>query len=174
MFIKPHACVPKNDNNLLYKQKLLETLKENGCEVIREGKISSSVIEKKKLIDTHYYAIASKATLLKPSDLNVPEDLFQKTFGVTWRESLEKNLCFNALDACKELNVDSAGLEKRSRFAKRSVKFGGGFYCAEMLKEDGSSPIYVFNAFFMSMRSLSLLRKENRLNGSSWNSTTRH
>ena len=36
--------------------------------------------------------------------------------------------------------------------AKRSVKFGGGFYCAEMLKEDGTS-IYVFNAFFMSMRS---------------------
>ena len=152
VFIKPHACVPKNDNNLLYKQKLVETFTENGCEVIKEGKISSSVIEKRKLIDAHYYAIASKATLLKPSELNVPEDVFQKTFGITWKEALEKNLCFNALDACKELNVDSAGLEKRSRVAKRSVKFGGGFYCAEMLKEDGTS-IYVFNAFFMSMRS---------------------
>ena len=82
MFIKPHACVPKNDNNLLYKQKLVETFKENGCEVIKEGKISSSVIEKRKLIDAHYYAIASKATLLKPSELNVPEDVFQKTFGI--------------------------------------------------------------------------------------------
>ena len=153
VFIKPHACAPKNENNLLYKQKLVETLKENGCEVIREGKIASSVVERKKLIDAHYYAIASKATLLKPTDLNVPEDVFQNAFGVTWKEALEKNLCFNALDACKELNVDSAGLEKRSRLAKRSVKFGGGFYCAEMLKEDGSSPIYVFNAFFMSMRS---------------------
>ena len=49
VFIKPHACVPKNDNNLLYKQKLVETFTENGCEVIKEGKISSSVIEKRKL-----------------------------------------------------------------------------------------------------------------------------
>ena len=152
VFIKPHACVPKNDQNLLYKQDLVEVLNRNDVNVVSEGKISSSVIEKNKLIDKHYYAIASKATLLKPSELNVPEDVFQQTFGISWKEALSKKLCFNASDACKELNTDASGLEKLSRSAKKSVKFGGGFYCAEMTKTDGTA-IYVFNAFFMSMRS---------------------
>jgi len=32
------------------------------------------------------------------------------------------------------------------------VKFGGGFYCGKIVVE-GQDPMYVFNAFFMSMRS---------------------
>ena len=32
------------------------------------------------------------------------------------------------------------------------VKFGGGFYCGLVTFED-KEPLYVFNAFFMSMRS---------------------
>ena len=34
----------------------------------------TQVIDEKKLIDQHYYAIASKATILKPEQLNVPAD----------------------------------------------------------------------------------------------------
>jgi len=153
VFIKPHACVPKNDENLLYKDKLVAVMNDNGISIVNQGKISAATIERKKLIDSHYYAIASKATLLKPSQLNVPEGIFQQTFGISWKEALEKNKCFNAMDACKELNVDAEGLEKRSRGAKKSVKFGGGFYCAEMEKPNDGGSIYVFNAFFMSMRS---------------------
>ena len=38
-----------------------------------EGQIKSNVIDKKKLIDTHYGAIAAKAVLMKPKDLVVQE-----------------------------------------------------------------------------------------------------
>ena len=86
---------------------------------------------------------------------------------------------FNAADACTELGIDSAEyvrvgvavlasvvrcastqvahthscrLDKRWALAKKAnklVKFGGGFYCAE-LPRDGKAPIFVFNGFFMS------------------------
>ena len=32
------------------------------------------------------------------------------------------------------------------------VKFGGGFYCG-LVSVGGKGPLYVFNAFFMTMRS---------------------
>ncbi len=34
----------------------------------------------------------------------------------------------------------------------KKVKFGGGFYCG-LIGVPGKKPIYVFNGFFMSMRS---------------------
>ena len=45
------------------------------------------VIDSKKLIDQHYYAIASKATILKPRELNVPKDKFKNFFGLEWEEA---------------------------------------------------------------------------------------
>ena len=38
------------------------------------------MIDKKKLLDQHYHAIAPKATILKPELLNVPEDKLQAHF----------------------------------------------------------------------------------------------
>ena len=35
-------------------------------------------------IDQHYYAIASKATILKPAALNVPGEKFSEAFGEEW------------------------------------------------------------------------------------------
>ena len=54
------------------------------------------------------------------------------------------------MDACKELQIDASTLNDAWQNAK-AVKFGGGFYCA--LITVGSKSIYVFNAFFMTMRS---------------------
>jgi len=59
---------------------------------------------------------------------------------------------YNALDACTYLGVDADGLDKLWADAKK-VKFGGGFYCGIIDSVKGKKPIYVFNAFFMSMRS---------------------
>merc|ERR1711920_740952 len=36
--------------------------------------------------------------------------------------------------------------------SKNLVKLGGGFYCGK-LEKDGKGPFYVFNGFFMTMRS---------------------
>ena len=151
MFFKPHCCEPGNDEHLEYKKRALGVLEGSGCTVVESGKIASSTILGKKLIGKHYYAIASKATLKKPSELNVPGNKFRDAFGISFEEALEHGLCFNALDAIEELEVDATELERLSRTAKKSVKFGGGFYCCEIKKEEKA--IYVFNAFYMSMRS---------------------
>ena len=45
-------------------------------------------IDEKKLIDQHYYAIASKATILKPAQLNVPTEKFKDKFGLEWSDAL--------------------------------------------------------------------------------------
>ncbi len=73
------------------------------CLCLGAGTIASEVIDAKKLIDQHYYAIASKATILKPNQLNVPKDKFLEKFAVAWDDALAKGDVFNALDACTHL-----------------------------------------------------------------------
>jgi len=147
VFVKPHAVT--DSVNSLVRTKL----EEKGLKVKGEGELTSEVIDEKKLIDQHYYAIASKATILKPEDMNVPADKFKKEFGKDWNAVLASKQAFNALDACKELGVSSDELAKLWAGCKKSgklVKFGGGFYCGEVSHK--GKTIYCFNGFFMDMR----------------------
>eukprot|EP00931_Biecheleriopsis_adriatica_P072216 TRINITY_DN4628_c0_g1_i1.p1 TRINITY_DN4628_c0_g1~~TRINITY_DN4628_c0_g1_i1.p1 ORF type:complete len:332 (-),score=103.81 TRINITY_DN4628_c0_g1_i1:60-1055(-) len=149
VFVKPHAVTPAVNS------MVKAGLEAKGLKVTSEGTLTSEVIDEKKLIDQHYYAIASKATILKPSELNVPKDKFQKQFGLTWEDALAKGVVFNAMDACKELGCDADAMNKAWAACKKAgnlVKFGGGFYCG-LVEMPGKKPIYVFNGFFMSMRS---------------------
>jgi hypothetical protein len=144
LFLKPHANNPKT------QQLVAAALQQNGINVVKEGEFSGPQIDEGKLIDRHYYAIASKATLLPAKDIPVPAEKFQEAFGVSWETVLQENRAFNAVDAQRELGVDVAGLN--TLWLQTSlVKFGGGFYCGEIKRESGPS-IFTFNAFFMTMR----------------------
>jgi nucleoside diphosphate kinase len=149
LFIKPHAVTEKT------KELAKETLIAKGLNVLSEGELTAAVIDEKKLIDNHYYAIASKATILKPSELNIPEDKFEAKFGVKWADALAGGRVFNALDACADLGIDADEMDKQWGIHKKAdklIKFGGGFYCG-LLEIEGKEPCYVFNGFFMAMRS---------------------
>jgi len=149
VFVKPHAVTGKT--NKLVRDGLIA----NGLKITSEGDLTSEVIDKKKLIDQHYYAIASKATILKPSELNVPTDKFENAFGLKWQDALSKGVVFNAMDACNELGCTADELNVAwgaCKKANKLVKFGGGFYCG-LVEMAGKKPIYVFNGFFMTMRS---------------------
>lgn len=148
VFIKPHAVTDKS------KELVKETFEKQNFKIIKDGEILAEEIDKKMLVDKHYYSIASKATLKKPSELNVPKDKFKDQFGLDWDEALKEEKVFNAKEACEKLEVDSAKLDSlwaAAKKAKKLVKFGGGFYCGEI--ENGDKKIYVMNGFFMAMRS---------------------
>merc|ERR1711934_1106409 len=98
LFVKPHAVTDA------VKALAKDALVAKGFDVLLEGEIKAEDIDSKKLIDNHYYAIASKATLLKPSELNVPEDKFQAKFGLSFQQALKEGTAVNALDACKKLD----------------------------------------------------------------------
>jgi len=147
VFVKPHAVTPATNKTVR------DALVAKGIKITSEGTITSDVIDKKKLIDQHYYSIASKATILKPTELSVPNDKFQKQFGCSW-ESAKPN-AYNALDACAKLGIDADELSKlwgKAKNENKLAKLGGGFYCG-LVEKPGADPIYVFNAFFMTMRS---------------------
>lgn len=145
VFVKPHANTPS-------VQKLVrDKLEESGVSILKEIDIDGKTIDEKKLIDQHYYAIASKATLLDAKDIPVPVDKFQSEFGEPWDKVLKENRACNALEACKRFGCDAAQLNALWGDAKKVVKFGGGFYCG--LVSMKGLDLYVFNAFFMSMRS---------------------
>merc|ERR1711865_1255840 len=76
VFIKPHAVTDA------VKALVSKGLADQGVTIVSEGSIASEDIDSKKLIDQHYYAIASKATILQPHQLNVPQDKFEEQFGV--------------------------------------------------------------------------------------------
>ncbi|GMH86292.1 hypothetical protein TrVE_jg9123 [Triparma verrucosa] len=148
VFIKPQA------NTLKTQEYVRSTLSKFCIQIKEEGTIPGTVINEKKLIDQHYYSIASKATLQHPSELNVPEDKFMESFKEEWVKVVEEGRCVNALQACERWNVNESTLEKLWRSSEKShkvVKFGGGFYCG--LLECEGEELYVFNAFFMEMRS---------------------
>jgi len=149
VFIKPHAVTGKA------KEVVANGLKAQGIKIVSEGTITAEQIDKDMLIDQHYYAIASKATLLKPHQLAVPANKFEEKFGLGWQDALKKGVVFNAKDACEYLGIDSDQLNTAwgaCGKAKKLVKFGGGFYCGLIDTIPGKDPIYVFNGFFMSMR----------------------
>ena len=67
VFTKPHA------NTSEVRELVAKKFADMGIEIVTEGDMDGPTIDTKKHIDQHYYAIASKATLLKPSaDLNKP------------------------------------------------------------------------------------------------------
>jgi hypothetical protein len=145
VFVKPHA------NTAATQDMVREKLLASGIEILSETDIDGKTIDEKKLIDQHYYAIASKATILAADKIPVPEDKFEETFGEKWSDVLKEGRAANAMQACEKFGCNAAELDAAWQAAK-VVKFGGGFYCGLVSVKD-QSPLYVFNAFFMVMRS---------------------
>merc|ERR1719380_587079 len=114
VFLKPAAVTDK------MKELVKETFEKKGLKVLKEGSIDAKDIDKKQLIDKHYYAIASKATLLTPDKLNVPADKFKEQFGLEWADVLKDGKALNAKDACAKLEVDAEGLNDLWGQAKKA------------------------------------------------------
>ena len=87
VFIKPHA------NTKFTQDYVRGVLKASGLAIASEGSINGTEIDEKQLIDNHYYAIASKATILKPAALPVPADEFEAFFGTSWQSVCFVSFC---------------------------------------------------------------------------------
>merc|ERR1719171_1446067 len=83
--------------------------------ILYKLKLEAKEIESKKLIDTHYGAIASKASLLKPKQLS-PSDKakgdFEKKWGLPWEEALKQGKVYNAVDGCSALGIGGDKMDK--------------------------------------------------------------
>eukprot|EP00992_Anisonema_acinus_P001651 TRINITY_DN10518_c0_g1_i1.p1 TRINITY_DN10518_c0_g1~~TRINITY_DN10518_c0_g1_i1.p1 ORF type:complete len:317 (-),score=102.35 TRINITY_DN10518_c0_g1_i1:264-1214(-) len=134
VFIKPHAVTPA------VIDLVKKGFQEHGIAIVAEGALDNKIIESQKLIDNHYYAIANKASLTLPKDLNPPapkQEEFAQLFGLKWEEALAKNVVFNAVDGCAQLGIDGATMDTVWGKVKKAgllVKFGGGFYCGKIEK----------------------------------------
>jgi hypothetical protein len=148
VFTKPHA------NTEAVQELVRQRFAAVGIEVVSEGDIDGPTIDRSLFIDNHYYAIASKATLLQPHELNPPKQKFADKFGISWDDAIAAGKLFNAKDACAKLGVDAAGLDAAFRAgeaAGKTLKLGGGFYCG-LIEVEGREPLYALNPFFMTMR----------------------
>jgi len=150
IFIKPHANTEATRN--LVKNQLNKLQSTTGLTIVSECDISGKDIDEKKLIDKHYYAIASKATMLSPIDMPVPTDRFVQEFGERWKDVLAASRACNAMEACKRFQCTPEELNRAWVQAEKVVKFGGGFYCGLVTMPRSGQTLYVFNGFFMSMR----------------------
>jgi nucleoside diphosphate kinase len=157
VFVKPHATVGGGTVEALVK----ETFEARGIKIVGEGEIDSKTIDEKKLVDLHYGAIASKAAVLKPDQLHPSskaKEQFGTEFGLAWETAVEKGMVLNAVDSCKKLGIDGDAMEKMWNVSKKNgklVKFGGGFYCAQIDMDAAKPPklpTYAINGFYMGMR----------------------
>jgi len=140
VFIKPHAVTAPT------KDLAKASFTKAGITVYKEGELTGPVIEKDKLIDNHYYAIANKASLSKPAELNPPEKAqaeFAKKFGISWSQALANGIVYNAVDGCARLGINGDEMDKTWAAAKKSgnlVKFGGGFYAGKIPAPPKTAP----------------------------------
>jgi len=139
IFVKPHAV------NESVKALVKGLLRDRSIAILAEGLIDAEKIASAKMIDNHYYAIASKATLAKPVELNPPKfklPEFTAKFGETWTQVLSNGSVYNAQDALDVLGCDATQLSRMWASAKDRgdlFKFGGGFYCGKIKAGDPSS-----------------------------------
>jgi len=128
VFIKPHAVTDA------VVTLVKSTFEAKGFTILKEGELDGPTIGDNKLIDNHYYAIANKASLTLPKDLNPPEAKqaeFAEKFGLSWPDALAQGKVFNALDGCAKLGLTGDEMDTvwgKAKKAGQLVKFGGGFY----------------------------------------------
>ena len=104
--IKPHAVADK------VKKRVQKTFQAKGIEIQKEGGIEAAEIDKRMLVDRHYYSIAFMTTLKKPTERNIPMDKFKEFFGVDWDEAVEAGKVFNAKDACEKLQIHADAMNE--------------------------------------------------------------
>lgn len=147
VFVKPHA------NKEAVQELVKKTLAAKGVEILAEGDYTGPEIDKGQFIDQHYYAIASKATLKQPAELNIPVEKFKAKFEEDWATVLEEGRAYNAMGYAAHRNWTPDELDAenfKTKKAGKIEKFGGGFYCAEF--DNAGVKEYCFNGFFMAMR----------------------
>jgi nucleoside diphosphate kinase len=138
VFIKPHAVTAPTI------ELVKKVFADKGFEIKKEGELDGPTIGDKKLIDNHYYAIANKASLTLPKDLNPPEKgqaEFLEKFGISWPDALAQDKVFNALDACTKMGLTGDQMDTAWGKAKKAgslVKFGGGFYAGHVNPADAA------------------------------------
>jgi len=148
IFIKPHAVADS------VKELAGKVFSDAGITVRQEGSISSEDIDSQGLIDTHYGSIAKRALSQKPSEMVVQpkgQGVFEKAFGMTWSDALDKGLLFNAKEGGEKLGMSLEEVCSESCAFEKNVgrvKLGGGFSCAKV------GDIYVINAFYYLLRSM--------------------
>mmetsp|Transcript_35942 Transcript_35942/g.86872 ORF Transcript_35942/g.86872 Transcript_35942/m.86872 type:complete len:334 (+) Transcript_35942:31-1032(+) len=160
VFVKPHANTPAT------REMVVDKLNKAGLTILSQSEINGVEIDEKSLIDQHYFSIASKATILPADKIPVPNEKFEAFFGESYASVLKDKRASNALEACKRFECSPIELNDAWREAEKAgkvVKLGGGFYCG-LLSVNGKSELYVFNAFFMSMRS-KFVGEENSIQG---------
>merc|ERR1719353_2243489 len=133
----------------------LEAAKNSAFVFVKPHAVTAPTIDlvREKLVDQHYYAIASKATITPPAELAVPEATFKEFFGEEWKDVLADGRAMTAIDACKNLGLSGVEMDEawgKAKGAGDIIKLGGGFYCGKLMK--GDTATYTFNAFYMSMR----------------------
>jgi hypothetical protein len=109
---------------------VVDKLTKAGIKIRSESDIDGVEIDKRGLIDQHYYSIASKATILPAKEIPVPADKFEEAFGETWGLVLKENRACNAMEACQRFDCSPSELNDAWQKAE-AVKFGGGFYCGK-------------------------------------------
>ena len=109
-FIKPHAVTPK----VIALSK--DMLTRAGITITGEGELTAETIDSKRLIDTHYGAIAQKATVLKPNELEPSAKALgacPKALGVAWGDGPATGEEHSALDALPALSGERAHIYRR-------------------------------------------------------------
>lgn len=130
IFVKPSAMTDSVKN--LIKAALLE----RSITIVDEASVDAVEMITKGIVDKHFYATASKATMSKPVELSPPRAKFSDftaKFDTTWSQLLSEGRVYNATEALELLDIDATELAAKWALAAKSAdvfEFGSGFVIA--------------------------------------------
>ncbi|GBG31962.1 Hypothetical Protein FCC1311_081872 [Hondaea fermentalgiana] len=149
IFIKPHADTPKA------KVFVEDFLAEKNIEILSEGDLTGSEIDKRGIIDEHYAHIAKVALRLAPADIPISDDkkdAFTSTFGESWEEAIEDGKLVNLKTFEEDFDeISLADIDRMWQSADLvKLKLAPGTYVGYFADQDR----FVMNPFYASMRAV--------------------
>ena len=159
LYVKPHANTPE------VRTLVEDFLRNQGFIVSEEREINAQLIDKDLLVDKQYASIARMALFLSPKDYKFsPKSYirFQKKFGTSWCEQIEKNNVCNAGEMLLRLEITQSQLSKAWNRCMQDgtyIKLEREVYCGYINTIRDKPPLFCINGFYLAMRAQYLTPK---------------
>ncbi len=147
IFIKPQALRTE-------AVKLIrDTLEEKGIEIIASGTLGSDEMNRRKIIDRHYFAISHSAVDIAGRDFQFTpqeEAAFESEYGVSLSDVRGSGRLVNAHEALEHLKGDSVSRLNSLWRSGQNTKLASGLYVSRIENPE----LYILNGFYPAMKEL--------------------
>lgn len=145
-------------------ERVIEVLASHGVTLQHHLKISGGEVKSRRIFEGQYSTLHHFACICPAQELELTaneQKQFRTTFaGLTWREAIDDNAVFNAVEVCEALRIEPKDLSDAWERAEAKVRLRKGLYIARLdrncagdgtMKKKLYKPYYMVNGFYPAL-----------------------